>query len=72
MRLSDALSAKYPDGFGLSMIDRGESLGKSVLTLWEDAQSRAATVLVTVVGDKPATVPEQVGAYVVEAGTVKA
>lgn len=70
MRLSDALSAKYPDGFGLSMIDRGESLGKSVLTLWEDAQSRQATVLVTVVGDRPATVPEQVGAYVVEGGKV--
>lgn len=70
MRLSDALSAKYPEGFGLSMIDRGESLGKSVLTLWEDAQARSATVLVTVVGDKPATIPEQVGAYVVTEGTV--
>ena len=70
MRLSDALSAKYPEGFGLSMIDRGESLGKSVLTLWEDAQNRQATVLVTVVGDKPAEVPEQVGAYVVDAGKV--
>lgn len=70
MRLSDALSAKYPDGFGLSMIDRGESLGKSVMTLWEDAQARQATVLVTVVGDKPAVIPENVGAYVVEAGKV--
>lgn len=70
MRLSEALSAKYPEGFGLSMIDRGESLGKSVLTLWEEAQTRKATVLVTVVGDKPAKVPEQVGAYVVEKGKV--
>jgi hypothetical protein len=52
------------------MIDRGESLGRSVLTLWEDAQKREATVLVTVVGDKPASVPEQVGAYVVEQGRV--
>lgn len=71
MRLSDALSGKYPEGFGLSMIDRGESLGKSVLTLWEEALARDATVLVTVVGDKPAVVPEQVGAYVVENGGVK-
>ena len=72
MRLSDALSAKYPEGFGLSMIDRGESLGKSVLTLWEEAQARKATVLVTVVGDKPAEIPEQVGAYVVSKGKVTA
>lgn len=70
MRLSHLLSGKYPEGFGLSMIDRGESLGKSVLTLWEEAQQREATVLVTVVGDKPAEMPEQVGAYVVENGKV--
>lgn len=70
MRLSESLSGKYPDGFGLSLLDRGESLGKSVLTLWEEAQARNATVLVTVVGDKPATVPEQVGAYVVQDGEV--
>jgi hypothetical protein len=70
MRLSQSLSGKYPEGFGLAMIDRGESLGKSVLTLWEEAQQREATVLVTVVGDKPATIPEQVGAYVVDSGKV--
>ena len=70
MRLSNALSAKYPEGFGLSMIDRGESLGKSVLTLWEEAVAREATVMVTVVGDKPADIPEQVGAYVVTEGKV--
>jgi len=68
--LSQLLSAKYPEGFGLSMIDRGESLGKSVLTLWEEAREREATVLVTVVGDKPATIPDEVGAYVVENGKV--
>lgn len=71
MRLSQSLSTKYPEGFGLSMIDRGESLGKTVLTLWEEAQQREATVLVTVVGDKPAVIPEQVGAYVVEEGNLK-
>jgi hypothetical protein len=70
IRLSNALSAKYPEGFGINLIDRGESLGKSVLNLWEDAQKRGATVLVTVVGDKPAVIPENVGAYVVENGKV--
>jgi len=70
IRLSEALSAKYPEGFGLSMLDRGESLGKSVLTLWEEAQARKATVLVTVVGDKPAELPAEVGAYVVHQGKV--
>ncbi len=70
MRLSQALSGRYPEGFGLSMIDRGESLGKSVLALWQEALERDATVLVTVVGDKPAAIPEEVGAYVVENGKV--
>jgi len=71
MRLSELLSAKYPEGLGISLIDRGESLGKSVLTLWKDAQQRNATVLVTVVGDKPAVVPDEVGAFVVENGQVR-
>ena len=35
-----------------------------------DAQARQATVMVTVVGDKPAVIPENVGAYVVEGGKV--
>lgn len=70
MRLSELLSAKYPEGLGISLIDRGESLGKSVLTLYKDAQARNATILVTVVGDKPAVVPDEVGAFVVEKGKV--
>jgi DNA repair exonuclease SbcCD ATPase subunit len=68
MRLSQLLSSRYPEGFGLELIDRGESLGKSVLTLWKEAQERERTILVTVVGDKPATVPEQAGAYVMKEG----
>ena len=68
MRLSQGLSGLYPEGFGISLIDRGESMGKSVLDLWKDAQERERNILVTVVGDKPAKIPEQVGAFVIEGG----
>lgn len=68
MRLSQRLSALYPEGFGISLIDRGESLGKSVLELWKQAQEHDRSILVSVVGDKPAQIPEQVGAFVVESG----
>lgn len=71
MRLSQLLSAKYPEGFGLALIDRGESLGKSVLELWKHAQECERSILVTVVGDKPAAIPAQVGAFVVDAGKVR-
>jgi hypothetical protein len=70
MRLSQHLSKMYPDGFGFELIDRGESLGKSVLELWREAEERQRTILVTVVGDKPSEVPAQVGAYVVKQGEV--
>ena len=65
MRLSAALARMYPEGFGISLIDRGESLGKSVLTLNAEAQARESTILCTVVGEKPAQIPEHVGAFVV-------
>lgn len=71
MRLSQALSTLYPEGFGLSLIDRGESLGKSVMELNREAQDKESTILVTIVGEKPAKVPEHVGAFVVEKGVVK-
>ena len=32
MRLSGELSSLYPQGFGLELIDRAESLGKSIFT----------------------------------------
>ncbi len=70
MRLSQALSGLYPEGFGISLIDRGESLGKSVLTLNAEAGERESTILVSIVGERPAKVPEHVGAFVVENGKV--
>jgi hypothetical protein len=71
MRLSEALSALYPDGFGLSLIDRGESLGKSIFALIERATAEEKTILATVVGEKPSVTPDGVGVFVVEGGQVK-
>lgn len=71
MRLSEYLSDLYPEGFGLSLIDRGESLGKSVFGLVDRAKAEDKTILVTVVGEAPATVPVDVGVFVVENGALK-
>jgi DNA repair exonuclease SbcCD ATPase subunit len=68
MRLSEYLSALYPEGFSLSLIDRGESLGKSVFDLVDRAKKDDKTILVTVVGEKPAVTPVDVGVFVVENG----
>lgn len=68
MRLSSILSGTYPDGFGLDLIDRGESLGKSIFSFIKRAQAEEKTILATVVGEKPAAIPEHVGVFVVEHG----
>lgn len=70
MKLSSALSALYPAGLGVDLIDRGESLGKSIFELVERAQKEDKTILATVVGERPATVPERVGVFVVSNGKV--
>jgi len=71
MKLSSELSALYPDGFGLELLDRGESLGKSIFLFVERANSEKKTILATVVGEKPANTPEDVGVFVVENGEIK-
>lgn len=71
MRLSNYLSSLYPEGFGISLIDRGESLGKSIFDLVERAKKEEKTILATVVGEKPATIPESIGVFVVENGKLK-
>jgi DNA repair ATPase RecN len=71
MSLSSKLSALYTESFGLELIDRGESLGKSVLSLVEKAEKEEKNILVTVVGEKPADVPENIGVFVVENGEIK-
>ena len=70
MQLTEYLKSKYPEGFNISLIDRGESLGKSVMTLVDRARAKKSTIFCSVVGERPAQVPEDVGAFVVEKGKV--
>jgi hypothetical protein len=70
MRLSSLLSARYPAGLGVELIDRAESLGKSIFEFVSRAVSEQKTILATVVGERPANAPEQVGVFVVEKGKV--
>jgi hypothetical protein len=70
MKLSSELSALYPDGFGLELIDRGESLGKSIFEFVKKAEKEQRTILATIVGDRPANVPENIGVYVVNNGSL--
>lgn len=71
MMLSRSLEKLYPDGFGVELIDRGESLGKSVFELVDKAKNDQTTILVTIVGEKPSVTPEEIGVYVVENGNLK-
>lgn len=70
MRLSSALSDKYPEGFSISLLDRGESLGRSIFDYIERAKAKNATYLAAVVGERPAAVPAEVGVFVVKDGVV--
>lgn len=71
MRLSSELSALYPDGFGLDLIDRAESLGKSIFEFVERAKSENKTIMATIVGERPAKTPPEIGVFVVDNGTIK-
>jgi DNA repair exonuclease SbcCD ATPase subunit len=71
MGLSSHLSALYPDGFGIDLIDRAESLGRSIFEFVDQAKAENKTILAAIVGEKPATVPADVGVFVVEGGAVK-
>ena len=70
MELSTVLCGLYPPGFGLDLVDRAESLGKNVLLLVDRAKREDKTILATIVGEKPATMPEDVGVWVVDGGKV--
>ncbi len=71
MKLSSELSALYPPGFGIDLIDRAESLGKSIFDFIDRAKAEKKTILATVVGEKPAVVPAEVGVFVVTKGRVE-
>lgn len=70
MKLSNELSSLYPSGFGIDLIDRAESLGKSIFLFVEKAQQEEKTILASIVGEKPAVVPENVGVFVVNEGVI--
>jgi hypothetical protein len=72
MRLSERLSAMYPEGFGISLIDRAESMGKSIFEFVDRAKEEHKTILATIVGEAPAKAPAEVGVFVVEQGKVSA
>jgi hypothetical protein len=54
----------------LELIDKGESLGKSVMDLVAKAEREEKNILVTIVGEKPANIPANIGVFVVENGIV--
>jgi AAA domain len=70
MKLSSALSSLYPDGFGLDLLDRAESLGKSIFEYVDRAKAEKKTIMATIVGERPAKVPPEIGVFVVEDGKV--
>lgn len=71
MKLSEELSSLYPKDLGISLIDRAESLGKSVFLLIDRAKEEEKVILATVVGEQPAKIPEEVGVWIVDNGEVK-
>jgi hypothetical protein len=70
MRLSSELSALYPEGFGLELLDRGESLGRSIFEYTALAEKNKVAILATVVGSKPADTPANVGVWVIQDGKI--
>lgn len=71
LKLSSELSSLYPEGLGIDLIDRGESLGKSIFLFVDRAEREEKTILATIVGERPAEVPENIGVFVVSGGEVK-
>ena len=71
MKLSSELSALYPEGLGIDLIDRAESLGKSIFEFVSRAEEEKKTILATIVGEAPAKVPEHIGVFVVSNGKVE-
>lgn len=71
MTLSKHLESLYPEGIGIQLIDRGESLGESIFKYIDDARANEKTILATIVGTKPANVPEDIGVFVVTEGKIK-
>ena len=71
MILSSMLTNLYPESFGIELIDRAESLGKHILEFEKKAREEEKTILATIVSERPAEIPENIGVFVVENGQVE-
>jgi hypothetical protein len=67
-RLALELKNCYPETVPIEICDRAESLGVDIFKIIEGARERKSTILATIVGDRPALVPEDVGVWVVSNG----
>ncbi len=71
MELSSACAGLYPSDIGLELIDKAESLGKSIFEYIDKAKEKNSTIIATIVSDKLAeNIPEDVGVFVVEDGKI--
>lgn len=75
-RFTLELRKLFPDSIRLALLDRGESMdlrtAKNIMVEVERAKKNNLTTLVTVVGDSiPTDIPEEVGVFLVEKGTLK-
>jgi DNA repair exonuclease SbcCD ATPase subunit len=68
MRLSATLQSLYAESVNLKLIDKAESLGQSIMDFVKQAQAEEKTILATIVGERPAVVPENIGVFVVKDG----
>ena len=71
MQLKTACMSLLPNGIGLELIDRAESLGRDIYRYIDIAKKENKTILATIVGEKPAKVDEEIGVFVVDDGKVE-
>jgi len=75
MRLSSAcfsvIGKAIENGLNLEIIDRAESLGRSIWEFTEKAEKENLTILAAIVGQASADIPENVGVFVVENGEIQ-
>lgn len=69
--LSSRLSGLYPPGLSIELLDKAESLGKSIFGYVDRAKAKQLTIIASIVGERPATAPEEIGVYVVENGKLQ-
>lgn len=71
VELGSNLQILYKDNLlGIELIDRAESLGKSVFEFAEKAIRENSTILATIVSETPANAPSEVGVFFVENGEI--